>query len=398
MRQRYETSLPLHPCAILQPVAFSEEMLSRFDWSPTARIYLTAFKLVKEGFEILRKSNFTDARGISLIAQGYLTENSILQAFPEKHFLLPKIFQLCEKNLKINPHFFEGLLLSYALHHFEGKMCEEGIKVDSKKVMCLLNIIHLIQKAEPESVPSENPFKFDENYSSWLHVLYWHLAAIHVVWRANEQAAESFENSLRCCPSYFPSKRGLGNSLMMLYVKKRFPDSKDSNQGVAAEQTPYKAERASDREISKYASWTTEQLRDTSVKVLKEYLEEAPPCDKTYPNVYYYLAHLSLSDEKMNEFKKYYELGQDAEERRLAFLEPVDLDLKDWLSTIYQLLPYKREPSTLRCGNRACIKKVKKSELKSCAGCGIQKYCSKDCQKADWKNHKVICNAFKGHK
>ena len=378
MRQRYhdETSLPLHPFAISQPVAFSEEMLSRFDWSPTARIYLTAFKLVKEGFEILCKSNFTDARGISLIAQGYLTENSILQAFPVKHFLLTKIFQLCEKNLKINPHFFEGLLLSFALHHFEGKMSEEGSKVDSKKVMCILNIIHLIQKAEPDSVSSKNPFKFDGNYSSWLHVLYWQLAALFVVWEANEKAAESFENSLKCCPSYFPSKRGLGYSLMLLYIEKSYPDSKDSNQGVATEQTPYKAERASDREISEYASWTAEQLRDTSVKVLKQYLEDAPPCDKTYPNVYYYLAQWSLFDEKMNEFKKYYELGQDAEERRLAFLEPVDLEMKDWLSTIYQLLPYKREPST-RCGNRACIKKVKKRELKSCAGYGIQKYCSK---------------------
>lgn len=105
-----------HPFAITQPVAFSEEMLSLFDWSPTARIYLQAYKLVKEGLQILYKSNFTDGRGISLIAHGYLTENSILQAFPEiQNVLLPIIFKLCEENLYKNPHFCEGLLLTFAL-------------------------------------------------------------------------------------------------------------------------------------------------------------------------------------------------------------------------------------------------------------------------------------------
>ena len=104
-KEKQKIEANLHPFAITQPVAFSEEMFSKFDWSPTARIYLHAFKLVKEGFEILRKSDFTDERGISLMARGFLTENSILQAFPEKHFLLKRIFQLCEKNLQNNTLF-----------------------------------------------------------------------------------------------------------------------------------------------------------------------------------------------------------------------------------------------------------------------------------------------------
>ena len=81
MIQRLEANL--HPLHIRQQVAFSEEMLTRFtERSPTVRLYLQAFKLVKQGSEVLYKSNFSNERGISLIAHGYLTENSILQAFP----------------------------------------------------------------------------------------------------------------------------------------------------------------------------------------------------------------------------------------------------------------------------------------------------------------------------
>lgn len=373
LTQRFEANT--HPFAISQPVLFSEEMLSTFDQSPTARIYLQAFKLVKEGFEILHKSNFTNARGISLIARGYLTENSILQAFPLEHCLLSKIFQLCEKNLQNNPNFFEGLLLSFAFAGFERKISWESSKVDLKKVMCIKNLIHLIQDSEHHSIPPEDSFKFDENYSSWLHVLYYLLAAIYTIADASEKAAEAFENSLKCCPSYFESKRGFGYSLMSLYVCKMDTERNDSSQNDVPPEWLPNQQTAKDREISKYASWTSQELGDAAEKILKEYLAEASPCYKTYPNVCYYLANIAFVRKKMKEFKKYYELGQDAEEKRLPFFDPVDIELKDWLSSAYQLSA--NEPEPVRCGNKACIKKVKESELKSCSGCGNQKYCGK---------------------
>ena len=74
LKQRSEAQQ--HPFVITEPTAFSEEMLSAFQWSPTARIYLQALRLVNQGLEILIKSNFADERGISLLARGYLTENS----------------------------------------------------------------------------------------------------------------------------------------------------------------------------------------------------------------------------------------------------------------------------------------------------------------------------------
>jgi len=359
-----------HPFVISQPVTFSEEMLRQYEWSPTAKIYLQAYKLVKQGLEVLCKSNFTDERGVSFIAHGYLTENSILQAFPDiKGSLSPHILKLCEENLCKNYCFFEGLLLSLALRHYEsgGKVSMKSFKNDRKALACVMNLIRFIQKAEPDSPPSVDPFEFDKNYSSWLHVLYYHMAAIYTIEEATEEAAEAFENSIKCCPSYCDSKRGLGYNLMDLYTSKTVK----CRQGVEEELPPNK-KRPNDREKSKYASWTTDKLRDSAVKVLQEYLEEAPKCSKNYPNACYYLAKLATD---MTEFKKYYELGQDAEEKRLPFFGPFNHPLKDLMTAHYHLFSNVRQP--VRCGNMACIKKVKETDLKSCSRCRDQKYCSK---------------------
>ena len=373
LRQRSEAKK--HPLAITEPTAFSEEMLSEFHWSPTARIYLHAFRLVNQGLEILLKSNFTDERGITLIARGYLTENSILQAFPYIHVCLPKVFHLCEKSMQNIPSFFEALVLSFAFLFYELKLSKETHYTDAKKVMCITNVIDFIQKAEPNSLPVKEAFRFDQSYSSWLHVLYEHLAGLYVIYENFEAAAEAFENSLKCCPTYFPSKRGLGYCLLALYYARVNPEKKDS---VAPEKrNPFQSEQqiTEEREISKYRSWTTEELGDAARERLEEFLAEAPSCWKTYPNVCYYLAELALVKSDMKELKRYYELGQDAEEKRLPFLSRVDIPHKDLLSPIYQLLA--DLPERARCGNKACTKKVKEIELKSCAGCRTKKYCSK---------------------
>ena len=370
LRQRAEANN--HPFVITQPVAFSEEMLRQFDSSPTAKIYLQAYKLLKEGLEVLYKSNFTDARGISLIAHGYLTESSILQAFPLQKEWLLYIHKLCEDNVYNNPCFFEGLLLPIAFRGYElaGKVSLENLKSDSKTFMCFDNLIHFIEKAEPDSPPSVAPFEFDKTYSSWLHVLYYHMAAIYSIAEAPEKAAEAFESSLKCCPSYYDAKRGLGYNLMTLYGSKTV----ESHQDIP-EELPSNKPRPHDREVSKYASWTAEKLRVTAVKVLQEYLVEAPQCDKNYPNACYYLAWGAFLNKSTSEFRKYYELGQDAEEKRLPFFNPVDLPMKDMMSPAYQLFANVKQPAC--CGNKSCIKKVKESDLKSCGRCGKQKYCSK---------------------
>ena len=360
-----------HPFVISQPVPFTEEMLIQYEWSPTAKIYLKAYKLVKQGLEILCKSSFTDERGISLIAHGYLTEYSILQAFPEiKGCLSPAILKLCEENLSKNSCFFEGLLLSLALRRYEsgGKVSMKNTKNDSKALACTRNLIHLILRSEPNSPHPEDPFEFDKNYSSWLHVLYYRMGAIYTIQETSEEAAEAFENSLKCCSSYYDSKRGLGFNLMDLYIAKTTKCHQD-----VTEEVPSNKRKLINRQRSKYTSWTVEQLRDTAEKVLKEYLEEAPQCEKNYPNACYYLAQLNMRD--MIQFKEYYERGQDAEKKRLPFFGQFNHPLKDIMTLPYQLFSNVRQPA--RCGNTACIKRVKETDLKSCSRCQNQKYCSK---------------------
>ena len=38
---------------------------------------------------------------------------------------------------------------------------------------------------------------------------------------------------------------------------------------------------------------------------------------------------------------------------------------------------------------------VPRSELKTCAGCGETRYCSRACQKNDWSRHKPACRRIK---
>jgi len=50
------------------------------------------------------------------------------------------------------------------------------------------------------------------------------------------------------------------------------------------------------------------------------------------------------------------------------------------------------------CGYADCGKKEAKDKLRKCAGCEIVSYCSKDCQRADWKfgQHRWLCKTSPG--
>lgn len=206
----------------------------------------------------------------------------------------------------------------------------------------------------------KNPFEFDKNYSSWLHVLHYHLATIYTLSNAMEQAAEAFENSVKCCPSYYDAKRGLGYSMVLLYASHVNPERKISSHRLPKDLLRPINWQPHSRHTAKYESWTAEMLRDTAMKVIKEYLMEAPACDKNYPNAYYYLANIAIIGGNMDDFRKYFELGQDAEEKRLPFFNPIDLPLKDMMVPHYHLLSNVIERA--RCGNKSCVKDVQESD------------------------------------
>ncbi|KAJ7065535.1 hypothetical protein C8F01DRAFT_1020863 [Mycena amicta] len=49
----------------------------------------------------------------------------------------------------------------------------------------------------------------------------------------------------------------------------------------------------------------------------------------------------------------------------------------------------------VKCDSVACVKGGRKKEFLRCSGCLYVYYCSKECQKAQWKNHKPMCRLKK---
>ena len=44
------------------------------------------------------------------------------------------------------------------------------------------------------------------------------------------------------------------------------------------------------------------------------------------------------------------------------------------------------------CGNPECSKvETKHKEFKRCSSCKVKCYCSENCQRANWKIHKIVC-------
>merc|ERR1712173_185023 len=57
---------------------------------------------------------------------------------------------------------------------------------------------------------------------------------------------------------------------------------------------------------------------------------------------------------------------------------------------------WKQKWMDMRCANIGCNVQRNDKELRICKGCRAVRYCSKKCQKVDWKknNHKRICREF----
>ncbi|PPQ79930.1 hypothetical protein CVT26_004159 [Gymnopilus dilepis] len=61
------------------------------------------------------------------------------------------------------------------------------------------------------------------------------------------------------------------------------------------------------------------------------------------------------------------------------------------LLTTIPSMPVPAASKLVFCGNPSCEKPDQATVLRLCSGCHSKRYCSKECQKADWKEHKGPC-------
>ncbi|ORC86726.1 uncharacterized protein TM35_000261780 [Trypanosoma theileri] len=67
----------------------------------------------------------------------------------------------------------------------------------------------------------------------------------------------------------------------------------------------------------------------------------------------------------------------------------------------FHLASHSRDPlvgkgANLMCGNPGCPGKVK--EMLKCSGCRVTFYCNVECQREDWKTHRLLCNEMRSRK
>ncbi|CAL4157701.1 unnamed protein product [Meganyctiphanes norvegica] len=56
---------------------------------------------------------------------------------------------------------------------------------------------------------------------------------------------------------------------------------------------------------------------------------------------------------------------------------------------------YEGKPYYSGACNNCCTLTTKSQPIQRCAGCHLVSYCSRNCQKNDWKKHKIFCKTFK---
>ena len=339
-----------------------KETFEQFPKSPTAQRFKEAHKLLNKGMENLlnwiendenrNTDNLDFNEGIRMLALGMLYENSIVVSFLQS--MLPTAYTSLIQDsifnkLKTNPNFFEGLVVLFATYPFNRRFSAESCKMDLRRTTFLNNIIHLIKKAEPNMSPTQDPYSFEHNYSSWLHQLYYFLGSNYIIAHCYKDGADIFQKALECCPTFAEAKLPLGSCLLEMSLKKESAHNICAGKKQHVEDNPDELllERFAKPNFSRitkgdYRTWPVNKLRETAKQLIVEYLTEVPECDKMYPEGYYNLAYLSFQEYNVEEASKWKDKGEEAEEKRLPFL-PFDSAIKEQYLRVLDFFPLSKK-------------------------------------------------------
>ncbi|RUO97194.1 hypothetical protein BC936DRAFT_140834 [Jimgerdemannia flammicorona] len=115
------------------------------------------------------------------------------------------------------------------------------------------------------------------------------------------------------------------------------------------------------------------------------YLEHAPPEDRKIPEALYGMAYcyIKTDEEKVAEF---YNRGLEAEAKRLPIFPPIDFPLKRMVESLLKMSSISSK-HIKKCPISMCTQQANKA----CGACNKIWYCSREHQKAHWKEHKRVC-------
>ena len=385
-RDKLQQQGDTHPYVMYQPLFLTEEILSQWPDSPTAQTYLKAYRLFKKGLDILYNSKFTDSAGVTYLAQGIYTENTIRHCFADQLQANERFFVnllvLIENTIANNATFFEGLAILPLLSGEKVLDIKSTLR-DLERMSAIKNVILLIEQREPDSpILCDVSIECPGRYSGWLTYLYEYLASLYTVHFAFDQGFEAFENAVKLCPRNHDAKLGMAYCLMNIAVEKKVDELEDPvfnqlNEASKARKGDPKYQ-FDEKDRFEDVGATREKARELFI----EYLREAPKCAKKYPNGHYHLAYLYMSEQNAPKFVEMYELAQKAEEKRLPFLPPVDTEMKYLLMAPYALCTRLQTPlqtplqSASKCHYKECTKKTSERARKKCR-CMKASYCDR---------------------
>ncbi|KAI9004463.1 hypothetical protein DFJ74DRAFT_774390 [Hyaloraphidium curvatum] len=115
------------------------------------------------------------------------------------------------------------------------------------------------------------------------------------------------------------------------------------------------------------AVWTSESLHRKAVRAVSGFMINA--------------LYLTIPEAKRTQPESIYQFSTNSDGARLG--RSTRSETPGPMQTI--LVPDERD----RCDK--CDRPTRSAELKRCAGCRTARYCSKECQRAAWPDHKAVC-------